>query len=127
MYRPLTDEFLAIRRLKRDGEGDAGRLKRIEKTKLERRFEKLVNLHFPAPGSEEEKAQQLRPNAREAKPLARRASSFFDFETIRTRKFSDAGDLWRGVVSGNQDKARDVRGEYPFLAHVYGLTPSHSR
>lgn len=123
VYRPLTDEFLAARRLKREAEGDAGRLKRIEHAKLERRFEKLVNLHFPEPGSEEEKDQQSKP---EPKTMTRRASSFFDFDSIRTKKFSDAGDLWRGVVTGNQDKARDVRGQYLFLQSIIGLTPSYS-
>ncbi|KAJ3541152.1 hypothetical protein NMY22_g4000 [Coprinellus aureogranulatus] len=120
VYRPLTDEFLAIRRLKRDGEGDTGRLKRIEREKLERRFEKLVNLHFPAPGSDAEKIQHLKSEAPDVKPLNRRASSFFDFESIRSRKFSDAGDLWRGVVSGSQDKSRDIRGQHPSIRSRLG-------
>ncbi|KAF6765087.1 hypothetical protein DFP72DRAFT_870078 [Ephemerocybe angulata] len=106
--RHLTDEFLSLRRRKRDGEGDAGRMKRIEKTKLERRFEKLVNLHFPTPGSAEEKEQKLRQKAPDHRSMNRRASSFFDFDSIRSKKL-DAGDLWRGVVTGNQDKARDIR------------------
>lgn len=82
---------------------------RIEKAKLERRLEKLINLHFPVPGSTEEKEQQLREKSSPNKSLNRRASSFFDFESIKTKKLSDATDLWRGVVTGNQDKARDIR------------------
>jgi len=99
-----------MRRSKHDGESDADRLKRIEKTKLERRFEKLVALHFPPPESEQEKKNHLREKPEAPKPISRRASSFFDLDSLKSKKVPDASDLWRGVVLGNQDKARDIRG-----------------
>lgn len=124
--RHLTDNFLALRRLKRDGQGDEGRVMRIEKAKLERRLEKLINLHFPVPGSTEEKEQQLREKSSPNKSLNRRASSFFDFESIKTKKLSDATDLWRGVVTGNQDKARDIRGNAPRNCFITFTENTHS-
>ncbi|KAJ3741755.1 FYVE zinc finger-domain-containing protein [Lentinula detonsa] len=46
LTRFRTDEFLAARKVARDGPG--GRLdKRVERTKLERRLEKIIRLHFP--------------------------------------------------------------------------------
>ncbi|KAH7908589.1 FYVE zinc finger-domain-containing protein [Hygrophoropsis aurantiaca] len=80
LYRPRTDDFFAARRAKVD-EG------RVERTKLERRFEKLINLHFPEEGREETK----RPVEQ------RRSSSIFELD-FRNLSSLDAGELWKGVV-----------------------------
>lgn len=116
VYRPLTDEFIARRRLIRDGDGDVqGGITRVERTKLERRLEKLIALHFSHPLSPEGGKQSLRKglNAREN----RRASSFFDFQGLRGININDAGDLWRGVVRGGLGDAAkmDIRGVLPLV------------
>jgi rabenosyn-5 len=89
-----------LRRQKRD-------VGRIERTKLERRLEKLIALHFPLEGttsSQKEKTAAsgrpgLGPNGRE-----RRASSFFDldFEGLRNSLRDDPGSLLKGVLGQNQ-------------------------
>ncbi|KDR81491.1 hypothetical protein GALMADRAFT_239465 [Galerina marginata CBS 339.88] len=103
VYRPLTDEFLSARRSIRDGEGEGG-MKRVERTKLERRLEKLISLHFPnhtsSEMSKEGPTQQARVETGMLGRDKRRASSFFDFQSLRNLNISDAGDLWRGVVTG---------------------------
>ncbi|KAH9484129.1 Rabenosyn-5 [Psilocybe cubensis] len=103
VYRPLTDEFLAIRRTLHEGDGEGG-MKRVERTKLERRLEKLIDLHFPRHTFEDGTKESLQPDKRpvlRSSKEARRASSFFDFQTLRNLNINDAGDLWRGVVSGS--------------------------
>jgi rabenosyn-5 len=75
---------------------------RIERTKLERRLEKLIDLHFPV---NSEKAAQ-------PPPANRRASSFFDFN-ISDLKNVDAGGLWKGMLQSPalQGGAKsDIRG-----------------
>ncbi|KAJ4479426.1 FYVE zinc finger-domain-containing protein [Lentinula lateritia] len=52
LTRFRTDEFLIARKLARDGPGGPGEgigtnEKRVERTKLERRLEKIIALHFP--------------------------------------------------------------------------------
>lgn len=79
--RQLTDDFLEARRALRD----AGR---IERTRLERRLEKLIALHFDAKGP-------ASTNSR-AQP-SRRASSFFDIDIKELRNL-DAADLWRNMM-----------------------------
>jgi rabenosyn-5 len=90
--RHLTDDFLEIRRMKRDGEGP-GDMKRVERTKLERRLEKLIILHFP----EREHEEKARPGPR---PLANgnRRASIFDFGSLKSMNLNDAGGLWKGIV-----------------------------
>ncbi|KAG5646697.1 hypothetical protein DXG03_002687 [Asterophora parasitica] len=110
LYRPLTDDFLALRRLKREGEGVDGRragMKRVERTKLLRRLEKLVDLHFSTVSPDTTLAEKTRsgPGVRGG-AHQRRASSLFDFD-IRNLNISDAGGLWRGVVGGGE--ANDIR------------------
>ncbi|KAL0580427.1 carboxypeptidase Y-deficient [Marasmius crinis-equi] len=86
--RPRTDEFLAARRVARDGaESGVGR-KRMERTKLERRLEKLIALHFP--------------DGKEARPPVpeRRSSSLFDVSLSDLRSASGT-NLWKNVVGGN--------------------------
>ncbi|KAI0065423.1 hypothetical protein BV25DRAFT_1821825 [Artomyces pyxidatus] len=80
VYRQLTDEFLEARRTRRD-------IGRIENTRLERRLEKLINLHF---GKDAEKRATVRPRQ------VKRMSSIFELD-IRNMA---PGDLWRGVVTG---------------------------
>jgi hypothetical protein len=92
VYRPLTDEFFEVRRSRRD-------IGRVEQTRLERRLEKLINLHF---GEDADKRATARPKQ------AKRMSSIWELD-IRSMA---PGDLWRGVVQ-NQVTAggkADIRG-----------------
>ncbi|KAK7693695.1 hypothetical protein QCA50_003266 [Cerrena zonata] len=86
--RYRTDEFLAARKASRDNG-------RIERTRLERRLEKLINLHFPHPDTQKEREPHGRPGPGQQN---RRQSSFFDltFEDLRTKSVSD---LWKGAVT----------------------------
>ncbi|KAL0070617.1 carboxypeptidase Y-deficient [Marasmius tenuissimus] len=103
-YRPRTDEFLALRRVARDGaESGVGR-KRMERTKLERRLEKLIGLHFP-----EGKDAAARPVMKE------RRSSIFDVSLSDLRSASGSS-IWKGVVGGGAKN--DIRGE---LRYSYDL------
>ncbi|KAI0093580.1 FYVE zinc finger-domain-containing protein [Irpex rosettiformis] len=99
LYRPRTDEFLEARRTRSD-------VGRVERTRLERRLEKLINLHFPHPDKikekEKEKEESRGLNGRPGGPAVnRRASSFFDLD-ISSLRGKSAGDLWRGVVTQAQ-------------------------
>ncbi|KIM87520.1 hypothetical protein PILCRDRAFT_815045 [Piloderma croceum F 1598] len=102
VYRPLTEEFASLRKTYRD-------VGRIERTKLERRLEKLIQLHF---SSEAEKAAQLQQKQRPAAATVenRRASSFFDLDLSDLRNL-DAGELWRGVLQSQavQGGKADIR------------------
>jgi hypothetical protein len=93
VYRDRTDEFAAVRRVT----SDRGR---IERSKLERRLEKLIDLHFPR-----EAVRAVHP------PAHRRASSFFDFD-ISDLKNVGAGGLWKGML---QSPKADIRGISRFL------------
>ena len=92
MYRPLTDEFLEVRRSRRD-------FGRVEQTRLERRLEKLINLHF---GEDSDKGAVARPKQ------AKRMSSIWELD-IRSMA---PGDLWRGVVQNQSTVGgkADIRG-----------------
>jgi rabenosyn-5 len=109
--RHLTDDFLEIRRIKRDGEGP-GETKRVERTKLERRLEKLIILHFP----EREHGEKARPSPRPLANVNRRAS-IFDFGSLKNMNLNDAGGLWKGIVASNvMDSAKnDLRGSCCFI------------
>jgi hypothetical protein len=92
VYRPLTDEFIELRRSRRD-------IGRVEETRLELRLEKLINLHF---GEDTDKRPTARPKQ------AKRMSSIWELD-IRSM---GPGDLWRGVIQ-NQVAAGgkgDIRG-----------------
>ncbi|KAH9981221.1 FYVE zinc finger-domain-containing protein [Lactifluus volemus] len=78
VYRPITDEFLEVRQSRRDSG-------RIEQTRLERRLEKLINLHF---GDDIDQKVTMRPKQ------ARRMSSIWEIDL----KSMGPSDLWRGVV-----------------------------
>ncbi|CAA7267889.1 unnamed protein product [Cyclocybe aegerita] len=107
VYRPLTDEFLAIRRIKRDGEGDAG-TQRVERTKLERRLEKLIALHFPDCSQREGSKEKAQTSIGMLRNENRRASSLFDFQSLRN--ISEPGELLRVFGGGFGDATKnDIR------------------
>ncbi|KAI0054176.1 hypothetical protein FA95DRAFT_1616372 [Auriscalpium vulgare] len=81
VVRQVTDDFLELRRTRRD----AGR---IENTRLERRLEKLIALHF---GDDTEKKATIRPRQ------SRRMSSIFELD-IREFKNMAPGDIWRDML-----------------------------
>jgi hypothetical protein len=125
--RVLTDDFLSARRMKRDGDGDGG-MKRVERTKLERRLEKLINLHFPVQSdSKGARDGRLHEKTRPSHEH-RRASSIFDFQTLKNVNFNDASGLWKGVVSGGlQDTTKtDIRGWHLFKSMIF-LCPIQSQ
>lgn len=103
VYRPRTDEFSQARKANHDAT-------RIERTKLERRLEKLIHLHFPLQDNESNDTKNT--------PLERRKSTFFDFD-LANLKNMDASDFWKGVVHSQalQGAKGDIRGL---------LSPSHS-
>ncbi|KAI0673024.1 FYVE zinc finger-domain-containing protein [Trametes maxima] len=98
VIRPRTDEFIEARNHSRD----AGR---IERTRLERRLEKLINLHFPAPGQHKQEVSEPRPTQQ-----SRRASSFWDID-FSDLKNKSAGELWRDVLQSqaSQGSKNDIR------------------
>lgn len=85
---------------------DAGR---VELTRLERRFEKLIELHFPRPDIvEKEKGKEKEVKA-EHPSMARRASSFFeDLGELRTKSPSE---LWRGVLESRTAATSGGKGD----------------
>ncbi|KAI0780731.1 FYVE zinc finger-domain-containing protein [Trametes elegans] len=108
VYRPRTDEFIEARNHSRD-------VGRIERTRLERRLEKLINLHFPPPGQGKlEAAPEQRPMQQN-----RRASSFWDLD-FSDLKNKSAGDLWRDVL---QSQAAQGGGKNDIRAAEQKITP----
>lgn len=120
VYRPRTDEFVLVRKTKSDAA-------RIERTKLERRLEKLINLHFPVGGPE--------PTSSKLLVEQRRASSFFDLD-ISNIKNLDPTDILKGVLKSPafQGAKGEIRGRdaiqprcvtflHYFLAAEQRLTP----
>ncbi|KAJ7261297.1 FYVE zinc finger-domain-containing protein [Mycena haematopus] len=75
VYRPRTDEFIAHRKAHAISAGYAS----AERTKLERRLEKLIALHFPEEGKSTTGVGR-RPGIAPAMNANRRASSFFDLD-----------------------------------------------
>ena len=113
MYRPRTDEFLEARRQRNDKD-------RVERTRLERRLEKLVSLHFPHPDQKAKEKEKERGSlgVRQAPAQNRRASSFFDID-IATLRAKSAGDLWKGVVQAQAAGGKnDIRGQLLMLMCV---------
>ncbi|KZT68162.1 hypothetical protein DAEQUDRAFT_757733 [Daedalea quercina L-15889] len=102
VYRPRTDEFIEARKACRD-------VGRIEHTRLERRLEKLINLHFP---SELQKTKEKASTAdqRPAPRLNKRLSSIFEMDLSELRSKS-ATDLWREVVQSQVSPSgkKDIR------------------
>ncbi|XP_006458227.1 hypothetical protein AGABI2DRAFT_115236 [Agaricus bisporus var. bisporus H97] len=99
--RYLTDKFLALRKTKRNGTDADGSAQRVERNKLERRLEKLIDLHFPLNPSKPDRSPNQRQASGNANHGLRRASSIFDLDTYKTLNLRDANDLWRSVVAGN--------------------------
>ncbi|PFH50690.1 hypothetical protein AMATHDRAFT_144503 [Amanita thiersii Skay4041] len=96
----LTDDFIALRRVKHDGSGP-GVTKRVERTKLERRLDKLISLHFPPSSSSDV--------TRRSNGDSRRLSAAISLEMLRNMSVSEAGSLWKGIVGeGTKDKTRDA-------------------
>jgi hypothetical protein len=105
VYRPRTDEFAEARKSKKS-------TGKIEQTRLERRLEKLINLHFSEPS---EKSKTLQPP-----PVRQRRSSLFglDFSELRGKS---AGELWKDVINSQaQNGKNDIRGEK--LSSVVGYS-----
>jgi rabenosyn-5 len=90
VYRPLTDDFLEVRRSHRDSG-------RVEQTRLERRLEKLINLHF---GEVTDKRALAQPKQ------VKRMSSIWELDIRKP------GDLWRGVIQSQvvSGSKADLRG-----------------
>lgn len=87
---------------------------RVERTKLERRLEKLVALHFPPEGVA---ASGTGTGPRVKRPAPggenRRASFFFDLDF----RNMDAGELWKGVLQSQamQGGKGEIRGTNLFV------------
>lgn len=124
VYRDLTDDFLTLRKLKSEGNEGRGGMKKIERNKLERRLEKLINLHFstnsPPPSTPESSTNtsgltKRRPNLGNNAHTIRRTSSIFDLDTFKNISIRDAGDLWKNVLTGSlRDNSKlDIRGLSP--------------
>lgn len=106
VYRHLTDDFLALRKIKRDGADKDGSIKRVERNKLERRLEKLIDLHFPIrpppnPSPSTNLSAKWRPGSSNVAHEMRRTSSIFDPGTYKNLNLREAGDLWKSVLVGN--------------------------
>lgn len=70
---------------------------RIEDRRLERRLEKLIDLHFPSQDSKQATTPTTSTPLQEKPPPNRRQSSFFDFD-LSDLKGKNASDLWRNVL-----------------------------
>ncbi|KAK7035729.1 FYVE-type domain-containing protein [Favolaschia claudopus] len=90
VYRPRTDEFIAHRKAHAITAGYAS----ADRTKLERRLEKLIALHFPEEGKSTTGVGR-RPGIAPNVDTGRRASSFFDLDI-------------KSILSGGSGK-EDVR------------------
>lgn len=87
VYRHRTDEFMELRKAGKD-------VGRVERTRLERRLDKLINLHFTH--SDQERGPKTKDNNRLSQ--IRRQSSIFDL-TFNDLKGKSAGELWKEVVA----------------------------
>ena len=92
----------------------------MERTKLERRLEKLIALHFPMQDLTDKDTSARKGegsvNGRGRGPEKRRASSFFNLDF----KNMDPGDLWKGVLQSPmiQGSNNDIRGIYSSIHFV---------
>ena len=115
--RPLTDDFVALRQAKQEGEGGHG-MNKAERRKLERRLEKLIAIHFPLPSVNSEVTVR-RGNVKERSGVAVgrsenwRVSSLVDFD-VRSITIQDTGSLWRGIFGS--DDATTIRGSFRRLS-----------
>lgn len=112
LYRPRTDEFLLARKLARDGPNEHAE-KRVERTKLERRLEKIITLHFPEPLEKEkvkDPVNRMSTTSTNGSPVRppmlggdprKRTSSFFD--TLDLRRMSSS---FLGSPGGDTESIR---------------------
>ncbi|KAK7049338.1 carboxypeptidase Y-deficient [Paramarasmius palmivorus] len=107
--RPRTDEFLAARRAAQDG----GQ-KRVERTKLERRLDKIIELHF---GSGSGSGAGVRPSAvplqmkeKEKEKQLKRSSSIFDSFNLKDLRASISfeGSPWKSSSMGAKNDIRSA-------------------
>lgn len=113
VLRYLTDDFLTLRTLKRDGADISRGLKRVERNKLERRLEKLIGLHFPSKPLNTTSTLKRRQGSGMTKEM-RRTSSIFDLDVYTNMNLRDAGDFWKSVLVGSfgDNSKPDKRGAY---------------
>ncbi|KAE9402642.1 hypothetical protein BT96DRAFT_1017579 [Gymnopus androsaceus JB14] len=114
LYRPRTDEFLLARKLARDGPNEHAE-KRVERTKLERRLEKIITLHFPEPLEKEkvkDPVNRMSTTSTNGSPVRppmlggdprKRTSSFFD--TLDLRRMSSS---FLGSPGGDTESIRSA-------------------
>ena len=112
----LTDDFISLRCIHRNGEGPHA-AKRVERTKLERRLEKLISLHFPLPspnvgnGADQVALNPEKSGSKtgsQAGASTQKFPSTFDFDTIKSM---DASSIWRSVLGGRtKDSLRGTFG-----------------
>lgn len=95
---------------------------RVERTRLERRFEKLIELHFPPAAqvqSVDEKGKAKEIGSKPPHPPNRRASSFFeDLNDLRTK---GAGELWRGVMESRAAALRGTKGDVRGARNIHSF------
>ena len=117
VLRYLTDDFLALRTLKRDGADNTGGMKRVERNKLERRLEKLIDLHFPSrPLDTTTSTLKRRQGSGIAKEI-RRTASIFDLDAYKNINLRDAGDFWKNILTSSlgDNSKPDKRGAFFYL------------
>ena len=103
VYRPHTDVFLVLRSKARD-EG------RVERTKLERRLEKIVTLHFSGNTASNGASSVTGRGER------KRTSSLFSVESLSGLRDLDPSELWKGVLTSQVvvgGAKADIRGKPP--------------
>jgi len=108
---------LALRTLKRDGADNTGGMKRVERNKLERRLEKLIDLHFPSrPLDTTTSTLKRRQGSGIAKEI-RRTPSIFDLDAYKNINLRDAGDFWKNILTSSlgDNSKPDKRGAFFYL------------
>ena len=117
VLRYLTDDFLALRTLKRDGVDNTGGMKRVERNKLERRLEKLIDLHFPSRPLDTITSTLKRQQGSGIAKEIRRTSSIFDLGAYKNINLRDAGDFWKNVLTSSlgDNSKPDKRGAFFYL------------
>lgn len=87
----------------------------MERTKLERRLEKIVTLHFSGNGNGNVASNGASSMA--VRGERKRTSSMFSVESLSGLRDLDPGELWRGVLTSQVvgGAKADIRGKLPFL------------
>ena len=92
-------------------------MKRVERNKLERRLEKLIDLHFPSrPLDTTTSTLKRRQGSGIAKEI-RRTSSIFDLDAYKNINLRDAGDFWKNILTSSlgDNSKPDKRGAFFYL------------